>query len=54
MYIYKYVHTWPAARNVKKPPANNYAALNAFKRETSGRKYRFVSITRTFITRNLL
>ena len=25
-YIYNYMHIWRAARNVKNPPANNYAA----------------------------
>ena len=25
MYIYNYLHLWRAARNVKNPPANNYA-----------------------------
>ena len=25
MYIYNYIHIWRAARNVKNPPANNYA-----------------------------
>ena len=25
MYIYNYVHVWQATRNVKNPPANNYA-----------------------------
>ena len=25
MCIYKYIHIWRAARNVKNPPANNYA-----------------------------
>ena len=25
MYIYNYIHVWRAARNVKNPPANNYA-----------------------------
>ena len=29
MYIYNYVHIWRAARNVKKPPANNYGFSNA-------------------------
>ena len=24
MYIYNYIHTWRAARNVERPPANNY------------------------------
>ena len=25
MYTYNYLHIWRAARNVKNPPANNYA-----------------------------
>ena len=25
MYIYNYIHIWRAVRNVKNPPANNYA-----------------------------
>ena len=29
MYIYNYLHIWPAARNVKNPPANNYGACGA-------------------------
>ena len=28
MYVYNYIHMWRAARNVKNPPANNYADQN--------------------------
>ena len=39
MYIYKYVHTWRAARNVKRPPANNYDLYYANNTRLTGAKY---------------
>ena len=35
MYIYNYLHIWRAARNVKNPPANNYAVRRSVPHATA-------------------
>ena len=63
MYIYNYIHTWRAARNVKNAPTNNYEAhteslrvcftpseMSSYLNQTSNiecKQNRCVSITRT-------
>ena len=41
MYIYNYIHIWLAARNVKNPPANNYAENHSWPRTAKSKKNTF-------------